>query len=292
MSIVAGLVGRNLRLFFRDRLGVLFSLLSGLILFCLYTFFLSRLQVAGLSSTFPTASRGAIGAFVDSWMLSGIVLLTTLTAGVGALSTLVDDRATGRFADFLVAPVRRTHLVLGYLLSAVVVSVVMSTVLLVLTVVYLGLTRGVWLSAASVLAALGVLVLCSAAFTSLGAFAASFLRTPGAYSAFATITGTVIGFVAGAYIPVGSLPSGVASGINALPFAQGAMLMRRPFTRETLAALTGGDPGATAQMRTFYGIDISVGSSPVPVAVAVVVLLVTVAGFAALSAGRIRRVLR
>lgn len=122
MSIVLGIVSRNLRLFFRDRLNVFFSLLSGLILFVLYTLFLARLQVDGLSQTLPNATESQIAAFVDSWMLSGIVLLTTVTSGIGALSTLVDDRATRRFADFLVAPIRRTHLVLGYLVSSVIVA--------------------------------------------------------------------------------------------------------------------------------------------------------------------------
>lgn len=292
MSIVLGIVSRNLRLFFRDRLNVFFSLLSGLILFLLYTLFLARLQVDGLSATLPNATDAQIEAFIDSWMLSGIVLLTTVTSSIGALSALVDDRASGRFADFLVAPIRRTHLVLGYLVSSVIVAIIMSTVILVLTVGYLGVLRGVWLSPRAVLISLAVVILCCAAFTALAAFGASFLRTTGAYSAFATVLGTILGFVAGAYIPVGSLPDGVASTINALPFAQGAMLLRRPFTTETLAAVTGGDAQASDSLAQFYGIDLYVGSAVVPVWLALGVLLVVAVGFTALSAGRIRALLR
>lgn len=292
MRIVLGIVSRNLRLFFRDRLNVFFSLLSGLILFLLYTLFLARLQVDGLSETLPTATTEEIESFIDSWMLSGIVLLTTVTSGIGALSTLVEDRATGRFADFLVAPIRRTHLVLGYLLSSVIVAIIMSSVILVLTIGYLGLLRGVWLSPAAIVASVGVMVLCCAAFTALAAFGASFLRTSGAYSAFATVLGTILGFVAGAYIPVGSLPEGVASAINALPFAQGAMLLRGPFTAETVTAVTGGNAEASDSLRQFYGIDIFVGSAQVPIWLAIAVLAVVAIGFSALSAGRIRALLR
>lgn len=292
MSIILGIVSRNLRLFFRDRLNVFFSLLSGLILFLLYTLFLARLQVDGLSTTFPTATEDQIESFIDSWMLSGIVLLTTVTSGIGALSTLVDDRATGRFADFLVAPIRRTHLVLGYLLSSVVVAIVMSSVILALTVGYLGVVRGVWLPLPAIATSVGVMVLCCMAFTALAAFGASFLRTSGAYSAFATVLGTILGFVAGAYIPVGSLPSGVASTINALPFAQGAMLLRVPFTGDTVDALTGGNAQAAESLRQFYGIDLYVGSAVVPVWLAVGLLVIVGVGFTALSAGRIRALLR
>ena len=73
MSIVLAILSRNLRLFFRDRMNVFFSLLSGLILFFLYTLFLARLQVDGLATTLPDATEAQITAFVDSWMLSGIV---------------------------------------------------------------------------------------------------------------------------------------------------------------------------------------------------------------------------
>ena len=41
-------------------------------------------------------------------------------------AVLVDDDQSGRFRDFLVAPLRRGQLVLGYLLSAVVVAVILS----------------------------------------------------------------------------------------------------------------------------------------------------------------------
>ena len=40
----------------------------------------------------------------------------------------------------------------------------------------------------------------------LSALIVSFIRTNAAFSGFATVIGTVLGFVAGAYIPVGSLP--------------------------------------------------------------------------------------
>lgn len=138
----------------------------------------------------------------------------------------------------------------------------------------------------------GIMVLCCAAFTALAAFGASFLRTSGAYSAFATVLGTILGFVAGAYIPVGSLPGGVASTINALPFAQGAMLLRTVFTEQTVRTVTDGNAQATASLREFYGIDLFVGSAQVPVALAVAVLCGVALGFAALSAGRIRALLR
>jgi multidrug/hemolysin transport system permease protein len=292
MTVVLSLIQRNLRLFFRDRMNVFFSLLSGLVLFLLYTLFLSRLQTDGLKTSFPDATAQQVNGFVDSWMFSGIVLLTTITTGLGALSVLVEDRQSGRFADYLVSPVRRSQLVLGYLVSAIIVAIIMSTFVLALSLLYLGLVDAVWLSPLRLFQVAAVMVLCCGAFTALSALVTSFLRSTSAFSAMSTVVGTILGFIAGAYIPIGSLPGGVASAVNTLPFAQAAMLLRRPFTADTLAALTEAVPDAAGELRTFYGIDIFVGDAAVPVWLAVAVLGAMVGAFTALSAGRIRTLIR
>src|SRR5699024_9551512 len=130
---------RNLRLFFRDRLNVFFSLLGSLILFLLYTLFLGNLQRTNIEQQVPGASSSQVQAFVDSWMFAGIVLIGTVTTGLGALSVLVEDGETGRFRDFLVSPTRQRSLVLGYLLSAISVALIMSAIVIAVSVLYLGL---------------------------------------------------------------------------------------------------------------------------------------------------------
>lgn len=292
MTVILAIVRRNLRLFFRDRMNVFFSLLGAIILFVLYTLFLARLQIDALQETFPDASEQEIRAFVDTWMFAGIVMLSTITTGLGALATLVDDGESGRFRDFLVSPVRRTQLVLGYLIAAVTVAIVMSMIVLALSILYLGIVDGLWLPPATIVRIAGITVLCCAGFTALSALIVSFIRTNAAFSGFATVIGTVLGFVAGAYIPVGSLPPAVASTINALPFAQGAMLLRREFTDESLAAMVGDNAQAAESLREFYGIDAYVGDVLVPAPVAFGVLVAMAVGFTMLSAGRIRARIR
>jgi multidrug/hemolysin transport system permease protein len=292
MSVVAAIVVRNLRLFFRDRLNVFFSLLGAIILFALYTLFLGNLQTEGLENSFPDAAPGAVKAFVDSWMFAGIVLITTITTGLGALSVLVDDAQSGRFRDFLVSPIRRGQIVLGYLIAAVAVALLMSLLVLVLSVLYLGVIDGMWLAPDALLRVTGIVVLCCAAFTALSALIVSGVRTAGAFSALATIVGTVLGFVAGAYIPVGSLPDSVGNVINALPFGQAGMMLRRDFTAESMSVMTGGIPEAEDALRQVYGIDAFVGDWLVPAGVAIVILGSLTILCTALAALRIRARIR
>jgi len=116
-------------------------------------------------------------------------------------------------------------------------------------------------------------VLCCAAFTALSALIVSGVRTSGAFSALATIVGTVLGFVAGAYIPVGSLPATVGDVINALPFGQAGMLLRRDFTADSLSTMTGGIAEAQQSLRQVYGIDAMVGDWLVPSGAVVTILI-------------------
>lgn len=292
MSVILTITGRNLRLYFRDRLGVFFSLLAAIILFLLYTLFLGNLQTRGLEQAFPAAPDGAVKTFVDSWAFAGIVAITAVTTGLGAFSAFVEDGSTGRFRDFLVSPIRRGQLILGYLLSSFVISVVMTVFVLVASVAYLFFVDGLVLTAGQLLLTVAYLLLSCAAYAALSAFVVSFVRTQGAFSALSTIVGTVLGFLCGAYIPVGSLPEGVANVINALPFGQSSMLIRQQFTETALDDLAGTQPQALEGLRSAYGITTSVGDWDVTVAYVLVVLAAMAVVFTTLAALRIRSRIR
>lgn len=292
MSAVLALTGRNLRIFFRDRMNVVFSLLGALILFALYALFLGNLQVEALAQSLPGAGSAQVQTFVDSWMFAGVVLITTVTSGLGALAAVVDDGQSGRFREFLVAPIRRAQLVAGYLLAAVTVAIALSAIVFVLSLAYLGLLRGAWLEADQVLRALGIVVMSCIAFTAFSALMVSFVRTSGAYSALATIVGTVLGFVAAAYLPMGALPSGVGSVVAALPFAQAGMLLRREYAAEALEGMTAQAPGARGELRSYFGLDLDVAGWVVPAWGVLASLVVLTAVCAAVSVLRIRRRIR
>jgi multidrug/hemolysin transport system permease protein len=288
MGVVVDIMGRNLRLFFRDRLSVFFSLLGALIVFMLYTLFLSNLQTSSIASAFPQADEADVRGFVDSWMFAGIVAMTSITTSLGALSVFIEDGATGRFRDFLVSPIRRWQLVLGYLLATVVVALIMTTIVLVVSLVYLFFVDGVVLGVPEIARTLGWIALSCVAFAALWAFVASFIRTTGAYSGLSTVVGTVIGFLAGAFIAVGLFPEAVRNVVNALPFAQSAMLMRREFTADSLSTLVAGQPEAIDALSAYYGITSFVGDWEVTVPVVVAILAGCAVVFTALAAWRIR----
>jgi multidrug/hemolysin transport system permease protein len=288
MKPLISLVGRNLRIFSRDRVGVFLSMLSPLILFLLYALFLGNQQVEALGESFPGAERAEIEAFINTWVFSGIVMITTVTTGLQAMNALVEDQVQGRFKDFLVSPVSRGNLVAGYLVSAMVISLGVTVLVFAIGQTYLSLSGQSSLSLIDVLQVLGYIALLSVTFAALTAFLATFIPSTSGFTALATIVGTVMGFIAAIYVPMGILPDGVANVISALPFAIAAMLLRGPLTSGALAELAGDNAGAREAMESFYGLTISVGEWTPTTVAAVFILLGVAAMFTLASLARIR----
>lgn len=289
MTPVGAIISRNLRLFFRDRMAVFFSLLAAVILFVLYTVFLGQLQTADLQQSFSSAKPAEVRAFVDSWMFAGVVSMAAITTSLGALGVFVDDAASGRFRDFLVSPIRPAQLVLGYFGAALIIAVGMTFMILAVSLTYLALADGVLLPLDAILRAVGIVVLIAAAFAAVSAFVTSFVASPGAYSALSTIVGTTLGFVTGAFIPVGSFPIELQPALNAMPFAQAAMLLRQEFTAGTLDALVAAEPEARGPLRAYYGIEASMGELPITAPFVLTSLGAVAIVFAWLGAARLRR---
>ncbi|RLP77769.1 ABC transporter permease [Mycetocola tolaasinivorans] len=260
MSTILTLTRRNLRLFFRDRMRVFFSLLSALILVGLYVFFLGAQVTSAVTAQLPGAPAEDADRFIRAWVFAGVIMITSLTASLGAMAVFVDDRVAHRFDDFLVAPPRRGSLTVGYLLAAFIVAALLSLLLLVAAQAYLALTGG-GMDAGEFVAAAGITVLCCLTFAALSAFVSTFIGSSGAFAALSTIVGTAVGFLAGAYVPMGTLPASVANVLNALPFAQAASLVRGPLTAASLDTLDAALPGSGASLGEYFGVSATVGNT-------------------------------
>lgn len=286
---VASLVRRNLRLFFRDRMAVFFSFLAAIIVFALYTMFLGELQLSDLRESFPESTDRQLRAFVDSWMFAGVVSMTAITTCFGALGVFVDDAATGRFRDFLVSPLRADRLVLGYFFSALAVAMTTTLAVFILGVGYLWLVDGVLLSVTSIVAVVAISVLTAATFCSFAVCVTSFVASQAAFVALSTAVGTVLGFLSGAYIPVGAFSEPVRGVVMALPFGQASLLMRRAFASDALDGIAAGETGSREPLRAYYGLDASIGDLEITTPLVVVVLVVLTVLCALVGVARMRR---
>lgn len=290
--MIVSLIQRNVRIFFRDKMNVFFALLASLIMFVLYVFFLGQLQIDGMKENFPNATDETIEYFVNSWVFAGILTITSVTTGLAALQVFVSDRATGRFKDFAVSPVAKWKLVVAYLASTVIISLGLTTLMLLLSEVYVATNGGKWLEWDELLNVYMYLILSTITFAVISSFIAAFIKTESAFSSLGVIIGTSIGFLAGIYVPVGTLPSAVATVINVLPYAQAASLIREPFTQDALEEITSGNQQAVTTMRDAFGMNINIGDTTLAATTIVMILVFLAVVFGILSVMRLSKKLQ
>ncbi|MGB7593999.1 MAG: ABC transporter permease [Erysipelotrichaceae bacterium] len=257
MRPVLQLTLRNVRLFLRNKAEVFFSFLSVFIILGLYVLFLGDVQIQNLKSmvggNFPE-----VEILVYSWMMSGLVAVSSVTLSLGALGRMVQDRERKVFNDFMVAPIHRWQLIMAYLLSTLIISFTISFVLFIASQGILVAKGAEWMPFGASLQVLGIIILLTMSSGLLLLFAISFVHTETVFSLVSTIVGTLIGFVTGAYMPMGVMPRIVQDVCNLIPVSQGASLLRHIYMNPIIERLFA---GATAETVTNYrilqGIDLT-----------------------------------
>ncbi len=250
------LAKRNLQLYFRDKSAVFFSLLSVAILIAVYVFFLGDLIADGLPD-FP-GKRGLL----LTWVIAGILAVASVTTTLVAFGIYVEDRARRTLEDFRVTPLTPTSLIGSYLLSSVSIGLIMCVATLLAADLMLFAAGEPLLSTVQILQSAGIILLSVLSAASLFLLLVGFFRTSNAFAAASTLIGTSIGFLAGIYIPIGSLPGYLQSLIQLIPVSHAALLFRRVLMGPYMAdAFAGAPAGETSRFEEAMGITFHVGDT-------------------------------
>jgi len=287
MGTAIRLAGRNVRVFVRNRTSVFFSFLSVLIIIGLYALFLGRVQVNGIRAV--VGDIAGIRPLVDSWIMAGLLSVNAVTITLGVLGTMVFDVEHKRFSDFVVAPVRRSSVVVSYLISAWVIGLLFSLIALVAAELYIVSGGGQLLSAVQALEVVEMLALAVVSSSSIMYLVASFLRSGSAFGVLSTLLGTLIGFITGVYVPMGVLPDAVQKFVVLVPFSHSASMLRQVFCEIPLAMVfAGAPPSAQAGYVRTYGIRLFWGDTEISMTVMLAVLAAVAVVFLLLSALKLR----
>lgn len=230
------LTKRNMLMYIKDRISVFFSLLSALIIIGLYAVFLADTNIKSVQAIVH-ADRGAIANLINAWVMAGIIIVNTVTVTLGVLGNMIEDEVEHRLPSFLVSPVSRWKLTLGYILSAFIIGNLLCLVTFILSEIYIVFTGGTLLTWVQMLKVLGITFLSVFSSTCLVFFIVSLIRSRSAFTTICTIVGTLIGFIAGIYLPIGILPTAVQNFIKCIPFFYGASLMRDVFMTGPMAII-------------------------------------------------------
>ncbi|MBE5960640.1 MAG: hypothetical protein E7256_04530 [Lachnospiraceae bacterium] len=212
---------RNLKVYIRDKGTVFFSFFGIVIILLLYVLFLGDSIGKALENL--KESR----YLLDTYILSGVLEVSTITTTLGVLGICTDDTVSGKKKDLIVSGLAGWEISCGYIMTAILVSFGISLITLGGAEIYIVMRGGRALSLRALLEViyvLGVLVICSAGVSFL---LVSLIKSHGAYSGLNVVVGTLSGFMTGVYIPFGSLNAGMQTVVKAVPMSHGGVLLRK-----------------------------------------------------------------
>lgn len=246
---------RGLKIFFKDKGGVFFSLLGVIIIFCLFIFFIGDAVTEGLD--FLDNAEYVM----NSWVVAGMLASSAITTSMGAYAVMVSDRENKCIKDFYSSPLKRSAVAAGYMATGFIVSIIMSIVTLIFGEIYIVLTGGELVGFVTLLKLLGVILLSSFASSAMVCFIISFVKTGNTYTTISIILGTLIGFLIGAYVTMGGLPEGVQWVIKCFPCAHAAVLFRQLLMGDAMDAGFATLPDlARTEFQTEIGVTFDYGS--------------------------------
>ncbi len=266
MEQFLAITGRNIKIYLRDRGAIFFSLLSTMIVICLMLFFLGDMNVENiiyLLEQFPGRETGNdiknAELLILSWTSAGILSINAVTVTLAAFSGMIKDRVSGKMNAIYTAPVSRVTIAAGYIAAAWVSSVIVCVITLVITEV-IGLAKGMEIySPGTHLQLLGLIMVNSFVFAALMYPLTMIAKTEGAWSGLGTVVGTLVGFLGGIYIPIGSLADGIVSVMKCTPIIYSTAMFRKVMNEEILAETFTGVPQEVVTVyRQVMGIDLVV----------------------------------
>lgn len=201
MNIVAALWFRNLKIFVRNRVQLVFTIIMPF--FFLYVF----------SAIFKNE---AIENPVN-YMLAGIIITTVFQTALTIATSTIEDIVSGFMKEVLVSPVKRIQIALGQLLSAATIATLQGVIIL-----FIGYFIGLkFTSIVTPFAVVGVMAAVGLVFSGLGLFLATLVKNSQTFQIVVTAITMPMTFLCGAYIPLSLLPKALlyVAYINPMTYA-------------------------------------------------------------------------
>ena len=221
-------VSRNLKVFFRDKTAVFFSLLAVLIVLGLYIFFLGDVWV----DSFPNIK--GVKNLMNCWIIAELIGVTSVTANMGAFGTMIDDKSKNKIKDFYVLPIKKSKIVGGYIISSFIVGSMMSVVTLIISQIYLVYSGVDVLNFKELTEVFLIILMTSLSNSAMILFIVSLFSSEKAFSTASTIVGTLIGFITGIYLPISMLPDSVQIIVKLFPTSHGISILRQIFMKKQM----------------------------------------------------------
>jgi ABC-2 type transport system permease protein len=186
MNIIVALWFRNIKIFVRNRVQLVFTIIMPF--FFLFVF----------SSIFKNENiQNPV-----NYMLAGIVITTVFQTSLTIATSTIEDIVSGFMKEVLVSPVKRIQIAAGQLLSAATIATLQGIIILFIGY-FIGLKFTSWITPFAVI---GVMIMVGLVFSGLGLYIAALVKNSQTFQVVITAITMPLTFLCGAYIPLSMLP--------------------------------------------------------------------------------------
>lgn len=240
MTGLSALVKRNTKLYFKDK-GMFFSsLITPVILLVLYATFLKKVYDdsfrSALSAAGATVSDAVLNGCIGGQLASSLLAVSCVTVAFCSNLLMIKDKTSGARHDLVITPVKPGTMALGYYLSTLVSTLIISFTATAVCLGYIA-SVGWYMSVADILMLILDVFLLSMFGTALSSCINFFLSTDGQASAVGTIVSAGYGFICGAYMPISNFSEGLQKVLSFFPGTYGTSLVRNHLMRGAFAEM-------------------------------------------------------
>ncbi len=225
-----GMTIRNIKVYAKDKMAILLSLLTQIIVLGLYLMFLKSNYVDiinnGLEGFKDLVSKADIEGLVNSWLISGVIGTSVVTVALNTLNLMVKDKEDKIDSDYRASSVKGSTVVMSYFSGAVASTFIISSILLSAGYIFLACTGTFCLDIPQQLLVYALTLLGSVSGTLVLMLFISFFKKSATLSSFGVMVSASIGFIVGAYVPVSQFSENVQTIVNLVPGSQIAAMMR------------------------------------------------------------------
>ena len=272
---------RNIKLYFKDKMTFLVSLITPLILLVLFITFLKSTYEDSILSIIQgfDLDQSLIDAFTGGWLFSSVLATSCITVAFCS-GMMVIDKINRANIDFMVSPVKKSTLQLSYVLANLFSTFIITFVLLIVGLIYLACV-GFYITFVDILLIVFGIIITSLFGTILANIIWTFTHSQGVVSGVCTFVSALYGFICGAYMPISTMGQGMQYFVSLLPGTYATVLFRQGFLnsvlnrmRETLpqGMINGIASGFDVKM-SFFGHDVSTLALILVISISTIVLL-------------------
>ena len=187
MNPVTAIIQRNLLNYTRNRGRMIGSIVMSMFMLVMFSFMMK-------------SSMSGFGEPMN-YLIAGVIIMTVFQTGINNSSDILSDISDGYMKEVMVAPIARSQISIGNIISGAVVSTLQGALTMIIS-----LLIGFRINVLQILLLIVVMLVSAMTFSAVGLFLATVSRNSPSFQTISSMIMMPLTFVSGAYIPTTMMP--------------------------------------------------------------------------------------